>query len=128
MTGDEDDDGEVPEVIEDVIELLLSGLQDKDTIVRWSAAKGLGRITQRLPQNLAEDIVDSINALLSDNTFINDHKQFDLSAVSDQSWHGVCLSIAELARRGLLLPDRIAQVLSWVGRVSSPIQLHLMNS
>ena len=36
----EDDGYEVPEQIEDVLELLLTGLRDNDTVVRWSAAKG----------------------------------------------------------------------------------------
>lgn len=32
--------------------LLLTGLQDKDTVVRWSAAKGVGRLCGCLPQVL----------------------------------------------------------------------------
>ena len=39
----EEDEGEaydVPEEIEEVIGLLLNGLRDRDSIVRWSAAKG----------------------------------------------------------------------------------------
>lgn len=43
-------DFEVPENLEDVIEQLLTGLCDTDTVVRWSSAKGLGRIASKLPQ------------------------------------------------------------------------------
>ena len=48
---------DVPESIEEVIEELLVGLKDKDTVVRWSAAKGVGRVTGRLPQDLADEVL-----------------------------------------------------------------------
>jgi len=38
---EKDDDGyDIPDEIEDVVEELLCGLKDKETIIRWSAAKG----------------------------------------------------------------------------------------
>ena len=47
---DEDDDltEEQYEQLEFIIETLMCGLSDEDNIVRWSAAKGVGRITMRL--------------------------------------------------------------------------------
>ena len=47
----------MPESMEEVIEELLVGLKDKDTVVRWSAAKGIGRVTGRLPQDLADEVL-----------------------------------------------------------------------
>lgn len=52
-----DDDVDVPEELEDIVEALLCGLRDMDTVVRWSAAKGVGRITGRLPRELGEIMV-----------------------------------------------------------------------
>ena len=63
-----------------------------------SAAKGVGRVTARLPLDLADDIVESVMELLS-------------SEEDPSAWHGGCLALAELARRGLLLPKRLEQVL-----------------
>ncbi|XP_064227508.1 tubulin-specific chaperone D-like isoform X2 [Aotus nancymaae] len=40
LTSDDNEDDDVPEGVESVIEQLLAGLKDKDTVVRWSAAKG----------------------------------------------------------------------------------------
>jgi len=36
----QEDSYDVPEEIEEVLGLLLRGLRDRDTVVRWSAAKG----------------------------------------------------------------------------------------
>ena len=100
---DDDDDEEVPEETDAVIETLLCGLRDKDTVVRWSAAKGIGRLTGRLPREYADQVVEEVLELLSDGE-------------SDGAWHGGCLALAELARRGLLLPSRLGQVVPLVCR------------
>uniref|UniRef100_A0A8C3XTC1 Tubulin-specific chaperone D n=1 Tax=Chelydra serpentina TaxID=8475 RepID=A0A8C3XTC1_CHESE len=93
----DEEEYDIPGEVENVIEQLLIGLKDKDTIVRWSAAKGIGRITGRLPKELADDVVGSLLDCFSFQE-------------TDNSWHGGCLALAELGRRGLLLPSRIADV------------------
>eukprot|EP00049_Salpingoeca_infusionum_P003287 m.65120 g.65120 ORF g.65120 m.65120 type:complete len:1273 (-) comp12047_c0_seq2:165-3983(-) len=100
--SDEDDEGyDIPEETEEVLDFLLTGLKDKDTVVRWSCAKGIGRITGRLPKELADDVVESLQELFQYQE-------------SDGSWHGGCLALAELARRGLLLPARLDVVVPTV--------------
>jgi hypothetical protein len=71
VNEDDNDSGEekIPNEIEDIIEQLLFGLKDKDTIVRWSSAKGIGRITNRLPKDMAEDVLVSVLDLF---TFVED--------------------------------------------------------
>ncbi len=80
--------------LETVLGFLLNMLRDKDTVVRWSAAKGVGRITGRLSHEMADEIVGNLLALLAPHE-------------PEGSWHGGCLAIAELCRRGLLLPARL---------------------
>ena len=87
----------VPEEVEDIIDQLLIGLKDQETIVRWSAAKGVGRITNRFSKAMASDVLASVLDLFA---FVEDVF----------AWHGGCLSIAELGRRGLLLPGQLSTV------------------
>ncbi|XP_031168449.1 tubulin-specific chaperone D isoform X1 [Sander lucioperca] len=92
-----EEDYDIPEELETVIEHLLVGLKDKETIVRWSAAKGIGRVTGRLPKELADEVVGSVLDCFSFQE-------------TDNAWHGGCLALAELGRRGLLLPSRLTDV------------------
>jgi hypothetical protein len=94
-----DDLFEVPDAVEDVMGHLLASLKDKSTIVRWTAAKGIGRLTERLPLLCAHDVID---ALID---------QLDRNKESDTVWHGSCLALGELARRGLLLPERLDEII-----------------
>uniref|UniRef100_A0A3Q3AKH8 Tubulin-specific chaperone D n=1 Tax=Kryptolebias marmoratus TaxID=37003 RepID=A0A3Q3AKH8_KRYMA len=96
-TQEQEEDYDIPEEIETVIEHLLVGLKDKETIVRWSAAKGIGRVTGRLPKELADEVVGSVLDCFSFQE-------------TDNAWHGGCLALAELGRRGLLLPSRLTDV------------------
>ncbi|KAG0343822.1 hypothetical protein BG004_004976 [Podila humilis] len=114
--GTEDDENfEVPEAIEGVIERLMNGLRDRDTIVRWSAAKGMGRISNRLPKDMADDVVGGIFELFFEDVFEHPTTgEPDISAVSEHTWHGACLAIAELSRRGLLLPHRLTELIPWI--------------
>lgn len=99
---EEEGDGEVPEQVEQVVELLLSSLSDSDTVVRWAAAKGVGRITNRLMRDFADQVLES----LLDRCFS--------FRETDKAWHGGCLALAELTRRGLLLPERLSTVVPLV--------------
>ena len=79
---DDDDDADVPPELEDVLDQLLNGLRDRDTVVRWSAAKGIGRVTGRLPRPW--QMTSSARCWIS----------FSPSE-GDGAWHGACLALAE---------------------------------
>ncbi|KAH8392467.1 hypothetical protein KR215_009267 [Drosophila sulfurigaster] len=87
----------VPDAIEEVIEELLQALRSGGNDVRWSAAKGLGRVTNRLPKELADEVIGSVIDILNP---LEPH----------EAWHGGCLALAELAKRGLLLPYRLREL------------------
>ncbi|VDN56641.1 unnamed protein product [Dracunculus medinensis] len=87
------------EELEIVLNWILQALSDRDTEVRWTGAKGIGRVVSRLPRGLAEDVLFSI--------FSNNFN----SNAGMAAWHGGCLAIAELSKRGFLMVERLGNVL-----------------
>eukprot|EP00117_Sycon_ciliatum_P048340 scpid20183/ scgid34426/ Tubulin-specific chaperone D; Beta-tubulin cofactor D; SSD-1; Tubulin-folding cofactor D len=108
---DEEDEFDVPEVIESILETIWTSLCDKDTVVRWSAAKGVGRIAARLPKSFGDEVVAFLLSLFSPTS-------------THAAWHGGCLALAELGRRGLLEPGRLAEVVPVVVSATAYDQLY----
>lgn len=79
-----------------VVDLLFESLHHHDTVVRYSAAKGVARLAARLPRAHASEVVEGVLEIVGSDQG---------EARSDAAAHGGCLAIAELTRRGLLLPD-----------------------
>ena len=92
---------QVPEEIDHIVDVLLRGLGDRDTSVRWSCAKGIGRICMRLPSDFGEEMLEAVLELFNEME-------------GDSTWNGACLALAELCRRGLVLQGKLVQVLSCV--------------
>ncbi|KAJ3251477.1 hypothetical protein HK103_002381 [Boothiomyces macroporosus] len=114
----DEEDFEITDEVEDILGTLMSNLRDTDTIVRWTAAKGIGRICNRIPKEMADEVISSILEMMQEDVYVEDRdiKRSNISSASDAVWQGCCLSLAELSRRGLLLPERLLEVVPWVLR------------
>ncbi|KAK8776301.1 hypothetical protein V5799_030355 [Amblyomma americanum] len=97
----ENEEFDVPEIVEDVLDKLLQGIEDGCLDIRWSAAKGIGRIASRLPKAFASEVVSSVFSMFEKKD-------------SESSLHGGCLALAELGCRGTLLPDQLPDVVASV--------------
>lgn len=112
-TVDDVDGTDVPEEIEAALEELFQALQDRDTVVRWSAAKGIARISERLPAEFTGQVVDTVIGLFSIHS-IAIASVYDMPAIAESTWHGACLCCAEFLRRGLIVNDRLADAITWM--------------
>ena len=113
-----------------MLEDLLQALQDKvsiqrlqyngpntpvpqDTVVRWSAAKGVARISERLHADFTQQVVDTVIGLFSVHS-IGIASLYDMPAIAESTWHGACLCCAEFLRRGLIDNVRLVDTITWM--------------
>lgn len=103
-----------PESVEDTIAMLIEGLQDRDTVVRYSAAKGIGRITSRLPEAFASEVTDAICDLLSTDIKTENAILKLQDYAKDSTWHGAALAIAELCRNSAMVLSALHDIMPFV--------------
>lgn len=140
--GQEASEQDVPETVELALERLFSSLQDRvsfpspsvcllaaqhwlqDTVVRWSAAKGVARITERLPMDFAKQVVETVMDLYNIHS-IAAASMYQLPATAEATWHGASLACAEISRRGLVRADRLSTLIDWMLKVRQDISFLL---
>ncbi len=118
----EEDDFDIPEEVETVLEELLKALRDKDTVVRYSAAKGVARIAERLPVDFAEQVLEQVFKLFSIHS-IGVASLYDMPSIAEATWHGACLACAEMARRGLIPDERLSELIGWLYKVGAVVRV-----
>ncbi|KAG0693184.1 ARM repeat-containing protein [Suillus ampliporus] len=115
VEGNIDEDADVPEEIDTILESLFKSLQDKDTVVRWTAAKGIARLSERLPSDFSSQVLETILGLFSIHS-VAGASVYDTPAIAEATWHGASLASAEMARRGLVEPAALPSLLGWLSK------------
>ncbi|KAI6166541.1 TBCD protein [Pisolithus thermaeus] len=113
--GDDGDEIDVPEELEVILDALFKAVQDRDTVVRWSAAKGIGRLSERLPSDFAGQVMENILHFFSIHT-VAGATVYDMPSIAEATWHGACLASAEMARRALVPPTLLPNLLDWLSQ------------
>lgn len=83
--------------------------------MRWSAAKGIGRLSERLPNDFSSQVLENVLHLFSIHA-ISGASVHDLPSTAEATWHGACLATAELSRRALVPPTQLPKLLDWLSQ------------
>ena len=84
--------------------------------MRYSAAKGVARVSERLPTDFADQVLEMIMGLFGIHSLAA-ASLYDLPAIAEGTWHGACLASAEMARRGLVTTTRLPELIEWLSKV-----------
>lgn len=96
--GGEDEESFCAESLETVLSQLFVAMQDTQTKVRYSASKGVARVTARLSKEKANDVIDEVLGNIN-------------SSSPDTAWHSGCLTLAELCKHGLLTEEKLDEAI-----------------
>ncbi|KAI6030933.1 TBCD protein [Pisolithus orientalis] len=99
--GDDDDEIDVPEELEVILDVLFKAVQDR--------AKGIGRLSERLSNDFARQVMENILHLFSVHT-IAGATVYDMPSIAEATWH------AEMARRALVPSTLLPNLLDWLSQ------------
>lgn len=116
---------------------MSTNLLTQDSRVRFSAAKGIARIAAEVSEEMRTQIVEALLEQLVEHvctddiptevlsstpsssfkgSYVQSLDKLDLYAVSDSTWHGVFLAIAECMRRAQIPRLLLSRILYWTQR------------
>lgn len=98
------------EMLENVIQILLETLADRDTNVRFAAAKALGIIVTHLSANLSYQVIEVVTATLTETTEYAAIATEDISHVHAKC-HGFTLTLAFCLSRQSAGQEKLAEIM-----------------
>ncbi|KAG8833480.1 hypothetical protein FRC17_010655, partial [Serendipita sp. 399] len=101
---------DIPDEIEGIVDDMLNGLRDRDTTIRWSAAKYIARIGARVTRNFTDQLLDAILDIYQ----VHYVEGGELNPAAEPSWHGATLACAEFARQSLIAQDKLPTTINWL--------------
>lgn len=102
--------------LEDIMDHLLTALEDKDTPVRLAASKALSVIAVGLEPDMVEQLINIIDERLYEDSrwedahtgaIAPDTSEPNLTAVSALRWHGLILALSQLIFRSSMPPKSV---------------------
>lgn len=101
---------ETTSVLEDVIDYLLRSLGDRDTPVRYAAAKAISLIVLELEPSMGHEVIQAVL-----DTFKEDMPrgadEMDYSTVNALKWHGLTLALSHALFKRSAAPEQLPDIL-----------------
>lgn len=102
---------ETTSVLEDVIDYLLRSLGDRDTPVRYAAAKAISLIVLELDPGMGHEVIQAVL-----DTFKEDMPrgadEMDYSTVNALKWHGLTLALSHALFKRSASPEQLPDILN----------------
>lgn len=99
------------DVLENVIDYLLRSLGDKDTPVRYAAAKAISLIVLELDSEMGHEVVQAIIDSFKED-MPRSAKTVDFTTANPLKWHGWTLALAHTLFKRSASPDQLSEILN----------------
>lgn len=97
--------------LEDLIDLLLQSLMDRETQVRLAASKAISVVAAKLDEDMADEIVEVVIGSLNEDVF-EEHGRKNYEAVNPLRWHGLAMTLSHLLFRRIPSATRLQDILN----------------
>ncbi|KAK6441033.1 hypothetical protein LTR95_002740 [Oleoguttula sp. CCFEE 5521] len=97
-------------ILEDVIDHLLTSLGDRDTPVRYAAAKAMSLIISALPPDMGHDIIQAVIESFREG-MSRDRTLTDFQTVNALKWHGLTLALSHALFKRSASTEQLPEIL-----------------
>ncbi len=102
---------ETSSLVEDVIEYLLSSLGDRDTPVRYAAAKALSRLVLELEPTMGHEVIQAVLDSFKEDMPRNS-EALDFRTANPLKWHGLTLTLAHMLFKRSAAPAQLHDIIN----------------